>query len=600
MKWLRNRLRKWLGVPDFVALPALPEDTGKIKIDPSAANLMLLKAGEPTVIQRRFTPPVLPAEVVGDFVYDEKADVGKLGAPTLALDDAANAPAWAYLNQNNCGLNFPGYGYLSELSQRTEYRAPVETIASEMTREWIELTVKGKGENVEEESDDLVANDALPDEDDEGVDADGDGDIDGGLEDKIEQLEKGLEEFRVRDHFRKLIELDGMFGRGQLFINIQSSNPDDENQLPLVVSPETIKKGSLLGFKVIEPIWTTPYNYNSTDPTRGDFYKPRAWFVIGKRVHSSRLLTFMSREVPDILKPAYNFGGLSLTQLMEPYVFQWLRTRNSVSDLVHNFSVMILKTDMGAVLAGDPAASKGFFDRIRLFISSRDNQGLSVLDKNREEMQEVHASLANLDKLQAQSQEHMAAPSHIPLVKLIGITPGGLNASSEGEIQVWYDHVRSLQIFMLTAHLKHILDILQLHLFGEIDESIGFEFRPLSSPTAKELSEMRKSDGETDKNYVDMGAVSPDEVREKVAADPNSGYNNLSGNAPGPPEVGLMDKEHELGQEGAEAEFARQQKAAKEDHKREGVSATVSHKRKLKEIVTAAKAKPKPKPPGKR
>lgn len=558
MNWLRNRLRAWLGVA--VATVAVDETPKGIEIAPSLFNQMLARAGEKFVVARKIEPPKLPPQVRGEFNYNGGDDPGALGPPTLAFDDASNAPTWAYLNQANCGLGFPGYGYLAELSQRSEYRAPSETIANEMTREWIEITVKGKASKKKR----LARG--------ENVDADEDGDIDNGLEDKIERLEAALERHKVREHFRRISEIDGFFGRAQLFINIDpgSKNPDEVNQLPLVVDSETIKKGSLRGFKVVEPIWTTPYSYNATNPMAGDFYKPRAWFVMGKRVHASRLLTFISREVPDMLKPAYNFGGLSLSQLMEPYVFQWLRTRNSVSDLIHNFSVMVLKTDMGAVMQGDPVAGSGLLDRARLFVNTRDNQGLTLIDKNREEMQEIHASLAGLPDLQAQSQEHMAAPSHIPLVKLTGITPAGLNADSGGEIQVWYDWTRSGQIFFYGPHLKHVIEIIQLDEFGEIDDAIGFTFVPLSSPTIKELSEMRKADGETDKLYVDMGAVSPEEVRERVSADPNSGFNNLSGDAPPPP--AQLDAEHGAGlQEGA---------------------AQADHERNLEAQAQAAKNKP--------
>ena len=36
---------------------------------------------------------------------------------------------------------------------------------------------------------------------------------------------------------------------------------------------------------------------------------------MGRQVHTSRILTFIGRPVPDLLKPAYSFGGLSLVQL---------------------------------------------------------------------------------------------------------------------------------------------------------------------------------------------------------------------------------------------------------------------------------------------
>ncbi|MGF6605041.1 hypothetical protein P3T23_009802, partial [Paraburkholderia sp. GAS448] len=47
-----------------------------------------------------------------------------------------------------------------------------------------------------------------------------------------------------------------------------------------------------------------------------------------------------------MLKPAYAFGCLSLSQIAKPYVDNWLRTRQSVSDLLHSFSTMVLKTNL--------------------------------------------------------------------------------------------------------------------------------------------------------------------------------------------------------------------------------------------------------------
>lgn len=554
-KWLRTVICRWLGVSPLGVKEKAPEEP-KLSI---AANV-LHRAGESLeLLKRRLEPPTLSPQVRGNFIYNKNDDPGLLGEPMLAFDDATTAPAWAYLNQINCGLGFAGYGYLAELSQRSEYRAPTETIASEATREWIDITVKGKasktkrkqrGEKVEE------AEDSAED----------------GSEDKIEKLEALMEEMQLREHFRKISEKDGFFGRAQLFIDVQhGSTPSEEaRQLPLVVDPKSIPKGSLRGFKVIEPMWTTPYTYNATDPTRQDFYKPRAWFVMGQRTHASRLLTFISREVPDMLKPAYNFGGLSTSQLMEPYVYQWLRTRNAVSDLVHNFSIIALKTKMQDILSGDEFAGEGLMSRIELFKNNRDNQGLMLLDKDKEELEAHEVSLANLDKLQAQAQEHMAAPSHIPLVKLTGITPDGLNASSEGEIQVWYDHIRAYQKFFFQPHLMHVLKIMQLHLFGSIDDAIGIEWVPLSSPTIKELSEIRKANSETDDKYVAMGAVSPEEVRERLASDPTSGYDNLdlSKPPPTPPSILESDNDAENQETGAQAEHKRGEKTAQADHRR--------------------------------
>lgn len=558
---LRGKLRSWLGVVDRLP-PAENVAQEAARKGVSVHALLLHRAGEKNVVHRRFeAPKLLPGVVPVGYAFSDADDPAKLG-PYVALDSAAIAPAYAYANQFNCGMGFPGYAYLSELSQRSEYRSPSETIASEMCREWLELTVKGETDEGDEQDKDTrkdleesgglgplagdALNPAVPDPEPEDDADGGDDEIDEAaqkeLADKIEKLNAACEKFKVREMFQECAELDGFFGRAQIFIDIDHGRGDDTEarQLPLVVDAATIKKGSLKGFKVIEPIWTTPYTYNASDPLRDDFYVPRAWFILGKRVHASRLLTFVMREVPDLLKPAYNFGGLSMSQLMESYVFRWLRTVNSVSDLIHNYSVMCLKTNMGAILQGE--VDEGLMARAKFFTQFRDNQGLTLLDKTTEEMDAVNVPLSGLHELQSQSQEQMAGPSHIPLVKLLGTSPAGLNASSEGEIKVFYDFVRACQQKFFGPHFKTVLQILQLHLFGEIDERIGFEWVSLTAPTVKELAEIRKADADTAAIYITNGVLDPAEVRTRVAADPDSGYNNISGAPPKPPQQ--LDAEH--------------------------------------------------------
>ncbi|EOY8661494.1 phage portal protein, partial [Escherichia coli] len=68
-----------------------------------------------------------------------------------------------------------------------------------------------------------------------------------------------------------------------------------------------------------------------------------------------------------------------------------------------------------------------------------------------------------------QAQEHMFFVSAIPSVKFAGLSPTGLNASSEGEIRVFYDTIAALATRLLKKPLKKVLDIIQLSEFGDID-----------------------------------------------------------------------------------------------------------------------------------
>ncbi len=455
------------------------------------------------------------------------------------MDDSAGT--FGFLNQAQgefCGLGFPGYQWLATLFQRSEYRAPVETIANEMTRKWIRFQ--------------------------------------GGDEKKREQLEEAFRQFAVREVCRLAVMHDGAFGRGQVYIDIKGQNTPKGRKLPLNVDEGGLRQGSLVGFKNIEPVWTTPLSYNSNDPTQPDFYRPTVWYVMGVETHADRLLTFIGRPLPDILKPSYNFSGLSLQQLVEPYVQRWLKTVDSINRLLSRFSMTHLSTNLFSTLQQPENGAQSLNERARILTTYADNRGLVLLDKDSEELGQVNTPLSGLAELQAQAQEHMAAPTHIPLVFLTGITPGGLNASSEGEIKVFYNYIAGEQQNLLDGNLRVMMHIIMLHLWGTIDEDISYEWVPLDSPTDKEIAEMTKARADAGVSYCGAGIIAPEEERERLRADPNSGYTFIEpGEVPAPP----LEQEAAIGEEGKQADHERGKENADADHER---------------AVELAKMKPKP------
>lgn len=488
---LLSLLVRWLGfglrarLPQVVPSPAISHDMSPDgnAVLPKVSLLALGKmATEPG--QSFNALPQLPLGVIPPQLLAE--DGHTHASLAMAQDNAAFCHA--FLNGAMQGTGFKGYAALAELSQLSEYRSPTETLATEMTRQWISFKSTG-AENRSEQ---------------------------------LQAIEASFDQFKIRDKLKQAVEHDGFFGRGMLYIDM---GMPELNDTPLIINKATIRPGSVQGFKLIEPVWTSPANYNAIDPTAKDFYQPHSWYVMGRQIHTSRLITLIARPLPDMLKPAYNFSGLSMTQLLEPAVNAWLRTRDSVSELVHSFSTSGVKTDMQAVLSG--GNGDDIIHRAQLFNQMRDNRGLMLLDKDNEEFFQFHTPLGGMESLQAQAQEQMAAPCHIPLVKLFGITPHGLNASSEGEIKVFYDYIQAMQQTLLTDPLVKILQIIQLHLFGEIYDDITFEYCPLEQMNEQQEVSISKAKVEIGSALLQAGVISKEEERQRLAADPLSGYDGL-------------------------------------------------------------------------
>lgn len=380
---------------------------------------------------------------------------------------------------------FPGFPTLSLLGQLAEYRTMHETLADECVRMWGKVTSAGESDP-----------------------------------NKLADIEAELRRVDVRALVRQAVVHDQAFGGAHVYFKLKGD--EDFRDTPLVMGPYTVRQGAFEGLRVVEPYWVTPNFYNSIDPTAADFYKPSSWWMLGIQVHATRLQTIISRPVADMLKPAYSFRGVSMTQLAAPYVDNWLRTRQSVSDTVKQFSVSGIATDLQQALA--PGALMQLQQRAELLNAYRDNRNLFFLDKSTEEFFQVNTPLSGLDALQAQAQEQMAAVSHIPLVKLLGITPTGLNASSDGEIRVFYDYVRGYQSNVLHPLLQNVLRVVQLSLFGAIDPGVSWTWEPLEELSALEDADRRNKDATSDQVYMEAGVVTPQQVAEKLAADPRSGY----------------------------------------------------------------------------
>lgn len=432
--------------------------------------------------------------------------------PAIAMDSCQSIYDYASVGIPSFYGSFLGYPALAAMSQSSDYRSVAETTATEMTREWGRFKI---------DDPDVDRGDELTDAELEAFKLDK-AEENAQRQARINQINEAFISYNVRGLIRKCIEVEMGMGRAQIYIDLGAL--DDSR--PFVMDHHGVKKGSLKGFRLIEPMWSTPSVYNANDPRSDDFYVPTKWFVLGHEVHSDRLMTMIMRPVPDMLKPAYNFGGISMFQLMKPYVERYQRTADSISWVVQAFSLTILSTDMSGILA-DGESDANLWMRAGLFNRYKENSGMMLLDKESEELDQINTPLSGLHELLTKSQEQMAGPSHTPMVKLMGVTPAGLNSNSDGEIRVYYDYIMAQNEAHARPMIKKIADLIQLDLFGEIDPAIVWEFNPLYQLDGKEMAEVQEINGRNAKNLVDANIISPQEARNALSKDEQSPYSGI-------------------------------------------------------------------------
>ena len=387
--------------------------------------------------------------------------------------------------------SFMGYGALANLSQNGLIRAGVEMRGDEMTRKWGELSRKGNDDTDEEQ------------------------------QEKLDKLTQEMEKWKVRELFRSASCLCGYMGGCLLFIDTGEDNLAN----PLILDSMTFAPDTFKGFRLIEPYLVTPGGYNSTNPMREDYFKPSLWYVQGIPVHSSRLIYFAENKLTSLLKPAYNFFGLPLAQKVIDAVAHYTENREAAGRLLQKYAVTILKTNMEEVLSG--GFDQALKNRIQYFVQNRSNDGCAAIDKDMEDLVIQTTSLAGVTDIVRQSMEYVAAMFCEPVTKMWGLSPNGFS-SGDVELQNHYDNIKAQQEKMFGEPIRRVIRVLQQNLYGEIDDSIIFNFLPLSEDDERKIAETNKIQADTDAVLITNGVISEEEARERLIADANSGYNTLT------------------------------------------------------------------------
>lgn len=449
-----------------------------------------------------------------DEVRSKYGPPATLGAPNedavVAMDRAMEDRGVYTLLQHGFELgmygacsNFLGYGALQNIAQNGLIRACVETVADDMTRAWIELQQEGEDDSE-----------------------------DGEVQERIERLDRAMKRLGLQKVMHEAAAKVGYYGGCLLYLDTGASGPDLKLPLSLESWSREATKGFLKGVRVVDPVNVFPGTYNSIDPLRADYYVPKSWWVLGQEVHASRLIRVFSNEPPLLFRPSYNFLGIPKAQILWDYVMHFQANRDSVNRLMDKFSQLVFKTAMTDLITGGANDMSALLARLQIMAQNRSNDGVIAIDKEAEDILKVETPMSGLTDVPRQSLEFVAAINRTPVVKLLGISPSGFNATGESDLRNYYDHILSQQEAVLRPALQRVLEVVQVSLFGEVDRKLGFSFCSLSEEdeNAKAVTQATRINNLM--ALLDRDVISAEEARQLLIADPDSGLDGLDPELP--------------------------------------------------------------------
>jgi phage-related protein (TIGR01555 family) len=316
---------------------------------------------------------------------------------------------------------------------------------------------------------------------------------------------------------------------------------DDKTFYENPFNPDAVTPGSYEGISQIDPYWLTPIldEDGIRDPASPNFYVPTWWQIQGRRYHKSHLVIFTTGELPDLLKPSYLYGGVSVPQRIMERVYAAERTANEAPQLAMTKRLTVWNTDVAHILANQDR----FAQHMDNFIRFRDNYSMKINDTE-DKMEQFDTTLTGVQDIIEGQYDLVAAGAGVPITKLFGKSPkGSLSGSGNYEEENYREELKTLQSHDLSPLLdRHHLLLGRSVVAPEFGISpdklkIRHTWEPLDTPTAKELADTNLVKAQADNSLVQAGAIDGEDVRNRLRTETDSGYHGISAEVPEPEPV---------------------------------------------------------------
>lgn len=244
---------------------------------------------------------------------------------------------------------------------------------------------------------------------------------------------------------------------------------------------DRIPKGSLRGFKIFDRWQLLPmvdsFVFSKTGAPEPEFY-----YVAnaGLKIHNSRCFRFFGNELPPSLLAENDYWGVSVLESILDKIIYFDNATAGAAQLVEKAHLRVVQVDgLREVLAAGGIAEENLIKMFSQMRYLQNNEGVTLLDKNDAFLTQSYG-FSGIKDIVLMLGEQIAGASGIPLVRLFGQSPQGLNSTGESDLRFYYDNILSLQESRLRENFDRLFELCYRSAFGDLPPAdFDFEFRPL-------------------------------------------------------------------------------------------------------------------------
>lgn len=334
--------------------------------------------------------------------------------------------------------------------------------------------------------------------------------------DIIAQLEKEEKRLGLKAKCKRALVLARLWGGGAIVMGVKGQGDDPMRE----VKPERVTKGGLEWLHVFARHEITTGSMIS-DPADPWFGHPEKYSITPRDgraidIHPSRVVAFVGQPAPEgsMMQVDWLWGD-PLYQSILTAIQNADLSQDGFAALIHEARVDVIK--MPELM--EKWSTDEYEDRLkqRLQIAAQAKSILrTLLLDGDEDWDQRQINWAGMPDMIMTYLQIVAGAADIPVTRLLGQSPKGLNSTGEGEEKDYHAKIESDQDDMLTPCLDRIDEFLIRSALGDRPEEIWWRFNPLTRLTPKEASEIEERRAKTVETYGRTGLIEQDAL-SKIA-----------------------------------------------------------------------------------
>ena len=268
------------------------------------------------------------------------------------------------------------------------------------------------------------------------------------------------------------------------------------------LNPDRIGKGMFRGVVALDR-WTVEPSLGDLCSEPGpDLGMPNYYRVTSdypglrmKIVHRSRVIRFLGDKLPYWQQVSENLWGASVIESLYDRMVAFDSATQGAAQLAYKSYLRTVKIKgLRELIAASGPALAAFYEFMDVMRRYQGIEGVTLLDCEDDFVAHSGGNFAGLSDVMLQMGQQLSGALQIPLTRMFGQSPAGLNSTGESDLRTYYDGINQRQVTTMSIGIKKIVMAAALSGGWKIGDDFKVTFRPLWQLSEEQKSEVSSKD----------------------------------------------------------------------------------------------------------